>query len=86
MAGPFSSSPFIPSAVSFFRRDIYRSPSNEKHKEQNFMASLAKKVYSTPELTIHGSVEEITQVCMNKEPGASDGMTVAQQPVHTQCS
>jgi hypothetical protein len=50
------------------------------------MASPAKKIYNTPELTAHGSVEEITQACMNKEPGGSDGMTFNQQPVHTQCS
>ena len=51
------------------------------------MKSGAKKVYSTPELTVHGSVEEITRAqCMNKEPGGSDAFTVAQQAVHTQCS
>jgi hypothetical protein len=50
------------------------------------MESGTKRFYRAPELTVHGSVEEITQVCMNKESGASDGMTVAQQPVHTQCS
>jgi hypothetical protein len=50
------------------------------------MESGAKKVYNTPELTVHGSVEEITQTCMNKSLGGSDGWTFQAQPIHTQCS
>jgi hypothetical protein len=51
------------------------------------MKSGAKKVYRAPELTVHGSVEEITQSqCTNKEFGGSDGWTFQQQPIHTQCS
>jgi hypothetical protein len=56
-------------------------------REEITMESGLKKVYRTPELTVHGSVEEITrQQCMNKTLGGSDGWTFQQQPIHTQCS
>jgi hypothetical protein len=93
MAGPFKVPQLLGNAAaSVVRADdsghictIIFSPSHGK-KERSCMDSAAKKTYSTPELTVHGSVEEITRSdCFNKEPGSSDGLTVAQDPVHTQC-
>ena len=50
------------------------------------MESGAKKVYSTPELTVHGSVEEITRAtCTNKNLGGSDGWTFQNQQIQWQC-
>jgi len=38
------------------------------------MQSGGKKAYSTPKLTTHGSVEEITKGC-DKQLGSTDGFT-----------
>lgn len=39
-----------------------------------------KKVYTPPQLTVHGTVEEITLGC-NKDFGGSDGFTFQQQTI-----
>jgi hypothetical protein len=49
------------------------------------MDSVAKKVYSAPKLTVHGSVEEITQECTNKDFGSSDGWTFQGTPITWEC-
>jgi len=41
-----------------------------------------KKVYTPPQLTVHGTVAEITMASTNKDLGGSDGLTFQQQPVH----
>lgn len=38
-----------------------------------------KKNWSTPQLTVHGSVEELTQ--QDKALGANDGLTFGGQPI-----
>jgi len=40
-----------------------------------------KKPYSTPKLTVHGAVEEITKQFCNKDLGGSDGFTFQNQPI-----
>lgn len=40
-----------------------------------------KKVYNTPDLTVHGAVEEITKGC-DKDAGGSDGFTYQSNPIH----
>jgi hypothetical protein len=44
------------------------------------MQSTGKKVYSKPELTVHGAVEEITKAC-DKEYGNGDGYTFQSQQI-----
>ena len=44
------------------------------------MESGAKKVYSKPELIVHGAVEEITKNC-DKTYGNGDGFTFQSQPI-----
>jgi hypothetical protein len=39
-----------------------------------------KKVYTPPQLTVHGTVAEITRQS-NKDYGGQDGITFQQQPV-----
>ena len=39
-----------------------------------------KKIYTTPTLTIHGPVEEITKGC-DKKFGQSDGFTFLGDPI-----
>jgi len=38
-----------------------------------------KRLYTTPRVTVHGSLEEITK--QNKDFGGQDGITFQQQPV-----
>jgi len=47
------------------------------------MQSSQKKIYSTPKLTVHGAVEEITKGC-DKYFGSSDGFTFQGIPI--QCA
>lgn len=44
------------------------------------MQSSQKKIYSTPKLTVHGAVEEITKGC-DKQFGSSDGFTFGGSPI-----
>lgn len=39
-----------------------------------------KKIYSTPKLSVHGRLEEITKGC-DKELGSSDGFTFGGQAI-----
>jgi hypothetical protein len=38
-----------------------------------------KRPYTTPQVTVHGTLEEITK--QNKDLGGADGITFQQQPV-----
>lgn len=40
-----------------------------------------KSPYTTPQLTVHGRLEELTKQT-NKALGGNDGITFMQQPVH----
>jgi hypothetical protein len=40
-----------------------------------------KRLYTTPLLTMHGRLEDLTMQT-NKDWGGSDGITFQQQPVH----
>jgi len=44
------------------------------------MYASKKKVYSTPKLTAHGALEEITK-SGNKEPGCGDSYFICSQPI-----
>jgi hypothetical protein len=45
------------------------------------MAINGKKVYTPPQLTVHGTVAGIT-MATNKDLGGNDGITFQNQPIH----
>ena len=49
-------------------------------KEETCMSVKGKKVYVPPQLTVHGTVEEITLGC-DKRLGQSDGFTFMGQQI-----
>ena len=48
--------------------------------KEDFMQTNTKRVYTTPKLTVHGNVEEITKGC-DKVLGLSDGFTFQGQAI-----
>ena len=49
-------------------------------KEQTLLENQEKKVYTVPQLTIHGTVQEIT-MDQNKTWGGSDGFLFLGSPI-----
>jgi hypothetical protein len=45
------------------------------------METKGKKVYSPPQLTVHGTVEEITMAGCDKRYGSTDGFTFMGQGI-----
>jgi len=45
------------------------------------MATHEKKIYITPRLTVHGTIEKIT-LDQNKDLGGSDGFLFQNSPIH----
>jgi len=45
------------------------------------MAIPEKKVYSTPRLTVHGTIQQLT-MDQNKDLGGSDGFLFQSSPIH----
>jgi hypothetical protein len=52
----------------------------EEARMQNAAQSTQKRVYTTPKLLAHGTLEELTQGC-NKTYGSSDGFTFMGQAI-----
>ena len=43
---------------------------------------MKKKVWTTPELTVHGNVEKITQAIIVKNPGAGDIIVIGDEVIN----
>jgi hypothetical protein len=48
---------------------------------QSTSKSIGKRQYTTPQLTVHGTLGEVTQQEPNKQFGTSDGLTFLGQPI-----
>jgi hypothetical protein len=45
------------------------------------MQSKSKRQYTTPQLTVHGTLDAVTQQDPTKQFGSSDGLTFLGQPI-----